>query len=269
MAITALYAAASGMKALDEQLNVTANNLANVNTIGFKGSRTNFEDLLYLIKQQPGLKNADDRPLPHGILVGLGARVSGTQLNFQQGSPDSSGRALDLMIEGDGFFRVQYTEGGQEVTAYTRAGNFTLNAQGEIVLGNSLGSRLDPPITIPQTATEIQVSPNGVVQYREAGQPNLTEAGQIQLSRFVNPEGLRQLGKNLYLQTDASGDPIDANPGEQGTGVILSGHTEMSNVDPVRELVQLIFTQRGFELNAQSIKSADESLQTVANLKRY
>ncbi len=269
MAITALYAAASGMEALDQKLNVLANNLANVNTVGFKRSRTNFEDLLYQVKRQPGLQNADDRFLPHGIQVGLGATVSGTQLDFQQGSPESTDRSLDLLIEGEGFFRVLYTEGGQEVTGYTRAGNFTLNSQGEIVLGNSLGSRLDPSITIPETAVEMQVSPSGLVQYRELGQPNMTEAGQIQLSRFVNPEGLRQVGKNIYLATDASGDPVDANPGEQGTGVILSGHLEMSNVDPVRELVQLILTQRGFELNSQSIKAADESLQTVSNLKRY
>ncbi len=269
MAITAMYAAASGMRALDQKLNVLANNLANVNTVGFKRSRTNFEDLLYLVKRQPGLQNADDRFLPHGIQVGLGAKVSGTQLNFEQGSPESTGRATDLMIEGEGFFRVLYNDGGQEVTSYTRAGNFTLNSDGELVLGNSVGSRMDPGITIPQTAVEIQVSPNGLVQYRELGQPNLTEAGQIQLSRFVNPEGLRQIGKNLYLATDASGDPIDANPGEQGTGQILSGHVEMSNVDPVRELVQLIFTQRGFELNSQSVKAADESLQTVSNLKRF
>jgi flagellar basal-body rod protein FlgG len=269
MAITALHAAATGMSALDEKLNVLANNLANVNTVGFKRSRVNFEDLMYLVKRQPGLENADDRYLPYGIQVGLGTQVSGTQLNFEQGSPESTNRPLDLMIEGDGFFRVIYNDGGQETTAYTRAGNFLQNSQGEIVLGNSLGSRLDPTITIPQTAVDVQVSPNGLVQYRELGQPNLTEAGQIQLSRFVNPEGLRQIGRNLYLATDASGDPVDANPGEQGTGVLLSRHIEMSNVDPVRELVQLIFTQRGFELNSQSIKAADESLQTVTNLRRF
>ncbi|MBN1341940.1 MAG: flagellar basal-body rod protein FlgG [Phycisphaerae bacterium] len=269
MAVTALHAAASGMKALDTKLNVLANNLANVNTVGFKRSRTNFEDLLYLIARQPGLQNADDRFVPHGIQLGLGTQVSGTQLDFAQGSPDPTGRALDLTIEGDGFFRVLYNDGGQEVTAYTRAGNFTRNSQGEIVLGNSIGSRLDPGITIPDTAAEIQVSPNGLVQYRELGQPNMTEAGQIQLSRFVNPEGLRQIGKNLYLVTDASGDPVDANPGEQGAGTILSGNIEMSNVDPVRELVQLILTQRGFELNSQTVKSADEALQTVSNLRRF
>jgi flagellar basal-body rod protein FlgG len=269
MAITALYAGASGMQALDTKLAVTANNLANVNTVGFKGSRVNFEDLLYIIKEQPGLKNADDRPLPYGIQVGMGSKVSGTQLNFQQGSPEQTGKSLDLAIQGEGFFRVLYNEGGQQITTYTRAGNFTLNANGEIVLGNSLGSRLDPPITIPQTAIQIQVSPNGLVQYREAGQPNLIEAGQIQFTRFVNPEGLRQLGQNLYEQTDASGDPIDANPGEQGTGTILPGTLEMSNVDPVKELVSLITTQRGFELNSQSIKAADEELQTVTNLRRF
>ncbi len=257
------------MEALDEKLNVLANNLANVNTVGFKRSRVNFEDLLYLIKRQPGLQTSDDRYMPHGIQVGLGATVSGTQLNFEQGSPDPTSRPLDLMIDGDGFFRVVYAEGGQEVTAYTRAGNFTLNADGEIVLGNSLGSRLFEDITIPPTGKDITVSPNGLVQYREAGQPNMQDAGQIQLARFVNPEGLQQLGKNLYLATDASGVPIEANPGEQGTGTIMANHVEMSNVDPVRELVQLIFTQRGFELNAQSIKAADESLQTVTNLRRF
>jgi flagellar basal-body rod protein FlgG len=269
MAITALYAAASGMRSLDTKLDVQANNLANVNTVGFKASRTNFEDLYYLIKRQPGLQTIDDRFLPYGIQVGLGSAVSGTQLNFEQGSPEPTSRELDLTIEGDGFFRVLYNDGGQEVTAYTRAGNFILNSQGEIVLGNSLGSRLDPGITIPQTAVDVQVSPNGLVQYRELGQPNLTQAGQIQLARFVNPEGLLQQGKNIYLRTDASGDPIDANPGEQGTGTILSGHVEMSNVDPVQELVGLILTQRGFELNSQAIKAADESLQTVANLRRF
>lgn len=269
MAITALHASAAGMRALDTKLNVLANNLANVNTVGFKRSRTNFEDLLYLVKRQPGLQNVDDRFLPHGIQVGLGAKVSGTQLNFEQGSPDPTGRAIDMMIEGEGFFRVSYSDGGEEIIGYTRAGNFTLNADGEIVLGNSVGSRLQPGITIPPTAVDIQVSPNGLVQYRELGQPNLTEAGQIQLARFVNPEGLRQVGKNVYLATDASGVAVDTNPGENGTGQILSGHIEMSNVDPVRELVQLILTQRGFELNSQAIKSADESLQTVSNLRRF
>jgi flagellar basal-body rod protein FlgG len=267
--ITALYASASGMRALDDKLNVTANNLANVNTIGFKRSRTNFEDLLYQVIEAPGLKNIDDRYLPYGILLGMGTQVSGTQLDFSQGSPQETGRALDLTIEGQGFFRVQYITNGQEIIAYTRAGNFMLNSTGEIVLGNSIASRLDPPITIPQTAVDVQVSQNGLVQYREPGQPNLTQAGQIQLTRFVNPEGLLQIGKNLYLQTDASGDPIDANPGEQGTGTVLSSHVEMSNVDPVHELVQLILTQRGYELNAQAIKSADEALQTAANLRRF
>lgn len=268
MAITALYASSSGMRALDEKLNVLANNLANVNTVGFKRSRTNFEDLLYQIKRQPGLKNADEDFVPHGIQVGLGATVSGTQLDFAQGSPDSTGKSLDLMIQGDGFFRVQYNNGGESITAYSRAGNFTLNADGEIVLGNSLGSLLDPSITIPPTAVRTQVSPNGLVQYQDVGQPTMTDAGQIQLSRFVNPEGLLQVGKNLYLSTDASGEAVDANPGEQGTGLLLSNHIEMSNVDPVRELVQLILTQRGFELNSQAIQAANESLRTVTNMRR-
>lgn len=269
MAITALHAAATGMKALDTKLNVLANNLANVNTVGFKRSRTNFEDLLYQNKRQPGLRNVDDIPLPHGIQVGLGVQVSGTQLDFEVGSPDTTDRDLDLMIEGDGFFKVEYNDGGQVLTSYTRAGNFTLNRNGEIVLGNSLGARLVDTITIPETATKVQVNPNGLVQYKDPSQPTLVDAGQIQLARFVNPEGLEQIGKNLFLATDASGDPVDANPGENGAGLLLPGHIEMSNVDPVRELVELIFTQRGFELNSQAIRAADESLQTVTNLRRF
>src|SRR3990172_9477525 len=151
MAISALYAAASGMRALDEKLNVTANNLANINTVGFKQSRTNFEDLLYQVKQEPGVPNLDDIPSPHGILVGLGARVSGTQLDFAPGSL-IEGVKTDLAIEGEGFFQVRTIDNGEEVTAYTRAGNFLVNRDGQFVLGNSIGSPLEPPITIPPHA---------------------------------------------------------------------------------------------------------------------
>ncbi len=268
MAITALHAAASGMKALDEKLNVVANNLANINTHGFKRSRVNFEDLLYQIKREPGVPNADDEPIPHGIMVGTGVKVSGTQLNFEEGTVDPTGRPLDWQIEGEGFFKVNTVQDGAQVTAYTRAGNFAQNSVGNIVLGNSDGSILEPPITIPADAIEIAVGRNGEVRVRQEGSNTLNTVGQIELARFVNPEGLKQIGRNLYLETDASGAPVDGTPQSDGLGAIAQGNLEISNVDPVRELIDLITTQRAFELNSQLIQSTDESLQIVSNLRR-
>jgi len=258
------------MRALDEQLNVVANNLANVNTTGFKRSRTNFEDLMYQVRREPGSRDFEDRPTPHGIQVGLGVAVSGTQLNFENGSIDPSGRKLDLAIQGEGFFQVLTTYNGQQLTAYTRAGNLVRNANGELVLGNSIGSILDPPITIPENVPDdgIVINNNGLVQVREDGSSELTEVGQLELARFVNPEGLKSIGKNLYVETDASGTPITGEPLQDGMGEIMQGMLENSNVEPVRELVDLIMTQRGFELNSQSIQSADEALRVVTNLRR-
>lgn len=269
MAITALYAAASGMRALDEKLNVVANNLANINTHGFKRSRVNFEDLMYQVEREPGIPNANDEPIPHGIVIGTGAQVSGTQLNFESGTVDPTGRPLDWQIEGEGFFQVTTIQDGSEITAYTRAGNFAQNAVGNIVLGNSDGSVLEPPIAIPADAIDIAVGRNGEVQVRQEGSNTLNVVGQIELARFVNPEGLKQIGRNLYVETDASGAPVTSNPQSDGMGAISQGNLEMSNVDPVRELIDLITTQRAFELNSQSIQSADESLQIVSNLRRF
>lgn len=269
MAIQALYTAATGMKAMDFKLNVTAHNLANIETTAFKRSRVNFEDLLYRTLQQPGLRNGLETPLPLGQQVGLGVDISNTQLDFTQGSFDQTGQPLDLALEGDGFFQVQAFLDGQEKTVYTRAGNFTLNANGEVVLANSLGARMEPQITIPQDAVEIAVSPQGLVQVRQQGALEFQDVGQIQLARFINTAGLKQLGKNLYDQTDASGPPILANPTQDGTGAVLQQTLELSNVDPVRELVELIKTQRSFELNSQAIQSADQTLQTINNLRRF
>ncbi len=269
MAITVLQAAASGMKALDTKLDVLANNLANVNTYGFKRSRTNFEDLLYQVKRGPGVLNADDKPVPHGILVGVGVAVAGTQLNFERGTIDNTGKPLDMAIEGEGFFQLRTIYNGEEFIAYTRAGNFVRNRDGDLVLGNSEESLVEPSINIPEDATDIDVSRDGRVLFKAPGDTQESEAGQLELAQFVNPEGLKQIGKNLFIETAASGTPITGNAQETGFGAIRGRALELSNVEPVRELIELIKTQRGFELNSQSIQSADESLQVVTNLRRF
>lgn len=269
MAITALYAAASGMRALDEKLNVVANNLANINTNGFKRSRVNFEDLLYQTKREPGVPNDFNEPIPHGIMVGTGVKVSGTQLNFAPGTVDTTNKPLDWQVDGQGFFTVTTIVDGTEVIAYTRAGNFVMNAEGNIVLGSSDGPVLEPPIAIPVDELGIVVGRNGEVRVRQEGSPTLSTIGQIELARFVNPEGLKQIGRNLYVETDASGTAVTGPPQTDGLGSITQGALEMSNVDPVRELIDLITTQRAFELNSQSIKSADETLQIISNLRRF
>ena len=268
MAIMALHSAASGMRAQDKKLDVVANNLANVNTTGFKRSRVNFEDLLYQIKREPGTPNANDEPVPHGIQIGLGVMVSGTQLDFQEGPRDQTDQPLDMAIEGSGFFQVITVYNGQERTGYTRAGNFTVNSEGNLVLGNSEGALMEPPITVPDDASSISIGRDGRVQVTQPGSATPTEVGQVELAQFVNPEGLKQIGKNLYVETNASGAPITGSPQENGLGAIQQGTLEGSNVDPVRELIDLIQTQRAFELNSQSVKSADESLQVVSNLRR-
>ncbi len=269
MAITALHSAATGMKAQDTKLDVLANNLANVNTVGFKRSRANFEDLLYQIKREPGIPNSDDEPIPHGIQVGLGVGISGTQINFTQGSIDRTEQPLDLIIDGEGFFQVRTIQDGTEITAYTRNGNFTRNSVGNVVLANSEGAVLEPPISIPEDTIRISIGTNGEVQVLQQGSEALSVVGQIELARFVNPEGLKQIGQNLFAETDASGAAVQGTPQQDGLGSTQQGMLEMSNVDPVRELIQLILTQRAFELNSQSIQAADESLQVVANLRRF
>jgi flagellar basal-body rod protein FlgG len=265
----ALNAAASGMRALDEKLNVVANNLANINTQGFKRSRVNFEDLFYQVLREPGIPNAEEEPIPLGVLIGTGVKVSATQLDFSPGAVDPSERPLDVRIDGPGFFQARTIQDGTETIAYTRAGNFVRNSVGNIVMANSSGDVLEPPITIPDDAVEVTIGRNGQVQVRQQGSSNLNTVGQIELARFINPEGLKQIGRNLYLETDASGPPITGNPDSDGLGATVQGALEMSNVDPVRELIDLITTQRAFELNSQTIQSADETLRVLATLRTF
>jgi len=269
MAIIALHSASTGLSALSTSLDVIANNLANANTDGFKASRANFQDLLYAERAQPGTENSNGDIRPTGLYVGLGTKISGTQVNFSQGAMQNTGGELDLAIEGDGFFQVEVGDDTGEGIAYTRAGNFALNADGEIVLATDQGRRLVPSVQIDPNAVGVSIGNDGVVSQLLPGQnePQIVET--LQLATFVNPAGLKQLGENLYLPSAASGDANIGDPLEDGRGGVRQGFLEGSNVDPVIELVNLIKTQRAFELNSQSIQAADEALQTIGRLRRF
>jgi flagellar basal-body rod protein FlgG len=268
MAIIALHSAATGMSALSTQLDVISNNIANANNNGFKTSRVNFEDLLYQYQQTPGAKNNSGDVAPVGVGVGFGTRVSGTELNMTQGSTVTTSGPLDMTIQGPGFFRVKTLPSQGDGLAYTRTGSFTQDADGHIVMANLAGNLLDPPITIPKNSTNISISQDGRVFYNAPGNATPQSAGQIQIANFANPQGLIQIGGNLYQKSAASGDATLVNPGDEGTGTLQQGALESSNVDPVNELVSMIKTQRSFELNSQSIQAADQMLQQIANLRR-
>jgi flagellar basal-body rod protein FlgG len=269
MALTALQSAASGLSALNTSLDVTANNLANVNTPGFKASRANFQDLLYAERAQPGVENANGDQRPIGLFVGLGTRVSGTHLDFTQGSPISTNRDLDVAIDGTGFFRVTVEQSRGGGIAYTRAGNFTLNSEGELVLASDQGRRLEPVIVIPDGAVRpIDIRADGRVFVTVPPDVEPQEIGQIQTAAFINPAGLKQVGENLFVESAASGPPVVGNPNEDNRGGLIPNFLEASNVDPTRELIEMIRTQRAFEMNSNTIRAADETLRNVSQLRR-
>jgi len=269
MAITALHSSATGLSALGREIDIIANNLANVNTTGFKASRANFEDLLYEQKAQPGVENANGDQRPAGLYVGLGTRISNTQFDFTTGNAIQTNGDFDMMIEGSGFFRVAIEPDRGEGVGYSRAGNFFINRDGELVLGNSDGPRLEPPITIPDGVVDIAISSDGTISGLEPGATDRSDFGRVELSTFTNLAGLTPIGGNLYIPSDASGPAIDGMPAEGVFGRILHKHLESSNVDPVTELISLIKTQRAFEMNSQTIQAADESLQVISNLRRF
>jgi flagellar basal-body rod protein FlgG len=269
MAITALNSAATGLRALSTRIDVIANNLANAETLAFKRSRVNFEDLMYLTLKQPGAQSGLGDIAPAGIFVGLGTRISNTQLDLEQGSLDTTNRPLDIGIQGPGFLRVKTLPTVGDGFAFTRNGNLFVNVKGELIVGMGDGYKLDPPITLPANATDITITPDGEISVSTPGSTGRRSVGSIQLHNFINPQGLTLLGGSLYQETEASGAPVSGRPGENGTGQILQGYLEGSNVDPVKELVTLIKTQRAFELNSQSIQTADQALQTIGNLRRF
>lgn len=265
MSVQTLYTAATGMDAMETKLDVIANNLANVNTTAFKKTRANFEDLFYHQQVMPGTTDQSGGMTATGNAIGLGVALSSTQTDFRQGSFEDTGNPLDVAIVGKGFFQVQDVDGS---TVYTRAGNFSLNSEGALVMGSaSVGRLLMPNITVPPTANEISIGADGNVTYQEDGETQ--NAGQLQVAMFSNPEGLLKLGENLYAETDASGDVQVAIPGQDGSGTLKSNMLETSNVNPVKELIDLITTQRSFELNSQAVQAGDQVLQLVSNLRRY
>lgn len=269
MATISLYSASTGMNALNTRLDVIANNLANVNTDGFKGSRANFQDLLYQEKRLPGVENSNGDASPTGLYVGLGVKVSGTQLDFRRGAPIETGKSLDMLIDGDGFFQVEVVDSVSETgIAYTRAGNFIRNAEGDLVLASDVGYRLVPQINIPNEIKQVEISTDGRVFGLVEGQFEPVELGQILIASFINPEGLSQVGGNLYVPSAASGPAFEGEPGTEQFGMLRSGYLEGSNVDPTRELIELIRTQRAFEMNSQVVRAADETLRAIGQLRR-
>jgi flagellar basal-body rod protein FlgG len=256
-----MYSAATGMEAQQLNLNTIANNLANVNTPGFKRSKIEFQDLLYQTPRASGSDSGGGNVVPTGVEVGNGSRVAATSKVFTQGQLTNTGEKLDIAIQGEGFYEVQRPDGTK---AYTRDGSLKLNAQGQVVTADGM-PLLSGFGTIPQGATSIAVSQDGQVTVQTS---NGSQAFSLQLARFANPAGLRSLGGNLYEETAASGTPELGKPGEQGFGQTIQGYVENSNVNIVEEMVNLIIAQRAYEINSKSIQTSDEMLQNVANMKR-
>jgi flagellar basal-body rod protein FlgG len=255
----ALWAAKTGLDAQQTRLAVTSNNLANVSTAGFKKGRAVFEDLLYQSVRQVGGATSQDTQAPSGVHLGTGVRVVATEKIYTQGNFAQTDNALDLAIEGRGFFQIQLPDGN---TAYTRDGNFQINAQGQMV--TSSGYILQPGISIPDGAQTITISRDGVISVQTTGGPP-TQVGQLQLTDFINPAGLQPLGENLLVETVASGPAQTGSPGQNGLGTTLQGFFESSNVNVVEELVNMIETQRAYEMNSKAISTADQMLEYVNN----
>jgi flagellar basal-body rod protein FlgG len=255
---TALQIARSGLDALDQRMKTISNNLANVSTTGFKKDRASFASLMYQDDRNPGAASGADTQYATGLGTGTGVRVVGTERIHQQGTLQQTDNALDLAIDGAGFFAVQLADG---TVGYTRDGGFKLSANGEIVTASGL--RLAQPLTIPDGASQITISPDGIVTAAVAGQAAPVEVGQLQLTRFLNPAGLMPVGDNLYRETAGSGPPTLGVAGQAGMGNIRQGMLEGSNVSTVQELVDMIETQRAYEINAKVINAADEMSRYV------
>jgi len=262
--LRSLFTAASGMQAQQFNLDTIASNLANASTSGFRRRRLQFQDLLYQNMVMPGSASTQQTTVAAGLQIGLGARSAASEIIQLQGDLSQTGNPLDLTIEGQGFFQVQLPTGE---TAYTRAGTFHMDAQGNVVTAD--GNPIEPSITIPQGASSITIGSDGTVSVTLAGQQAAQQVGNIQLALFANPGGLNSVGKNLFLATTASGDPVLGTPGgSEGLGEIQQGYLEQSNVSVVDEFIQMIVAQRSYEANSRVVRAADEMFQLVNNLGR-
>jgi len=259
--IRSLWIAKTGLDAQQTQLDVIANNLANVSTNGYKRSRAVFEDLLYQTLRQPGAQSSQQTQLPSGLQIGTGVRPVATERMHTQGNLQQSGNSLDIAINGAGFFQLQLPDG---TTAYTRDGSLQMNNQGQLV--TSSGYTLQPAITIPANAQTITSGRDGVVSVSQPGQAATTQVGSLQLANFLNPAGLETRGENLFVETAASGSPTTNAPGSNGVGTLNQGFVETSNVNVVEEMVNMIQTQRAYEINSKAVQTSDQMLQRLAQL---
>jgi flagellar basal-body rod protein FlgG len=256
----ALWVSKTGLSAQDTNMATISNNLANVNTTGFKRDRAVFQDLLYQIDRQPGGLNTQNSELPSGLQLGTGVRIVGTAKQFSQGNLEVTEQPLDLAVDGRGFMQVLQPDGQ---IAYTRDGQFQLNSNGDIV--NPSGYTLEPNINVPENATTITIGKDGTVTAITDDQSAPQNLGQITLVDFINPQGLQAIGNNLYKATNASGDPTEGEPGLAGLGSLEQGMVEASNVEVVEELVNMITTQRAYEMNSKVVSATDQMLQFITN----
>lgn len=261
--IRALFTAATGMISQQTQLDVIANNLANVNTNGFKKSRADFQDLMYQVVEEPGTTANQQGSSPTGVQIGLGVRAAAVGKVHSQGDFESTSNPLDIAIEGDGFLQITMPNGD---LAYTRAGALKMDETG--ILVNSDGYQVTPTITIPSDAIGITIAADGNVTVTQPGTATPTNVGQLQTARFQNPAGLRSSGRNLYTETESSGAATLGTPGENGHGALAQGFLESSNVSVVEEIVQMVTGQRAYEANSKVITTADNMIQNAVNLKR-
>ena len=254
----ALYVSKTGLAAQDKQLTTISNNLANVGTVGFKRDRAVFEDLMYQVQRQPGAQTTQDTELPSGLQLGTGVRVVATQKQFTEGSLQVTEQPLDVAIDGRGFLQILMPDG---TLAYTRNGQLQINGEGQLV--NNEGMLVEPAINIPEGTSQVTISTDGIVSAFREGEVEPQQIGDILLVDFINPTGLQAIGGNLFRETVASGNPQQGAPGENGMGRLLQGTLENSNVDIVEEMVNMITTQRAYEMNSKVVSAADQMLQYI------
>lgn len=259
--IRSLWIAKTGLEAQQTQMDVISNNLANVSTTGFKRARAVFEDLLYQTLRQPGAQSSEQTTLPSGLQIGTGVKPVATERIFTQGNLQQTGNAKDVAIQGNGFFQVLMPDG---TTTYTRDGSFQVDANGQLVTAS--GYPVQPAITIPPDTLTLTIARDGTVSVQQAGSAATTVVGTLQLAMFVNPAGLQSLGENLYGETTASGTPTTTAPGSNGAGLLNQGYVETSNVNVVEELVNMIQTQRAYEINSKAISTSDQMLARLTQL---